>query len=264
MPLLQTRFRAAAVATLWLLPVLAAQPAPATDDPQLAASQAAIGRVVGDHALIDADGRPRSFAELRGRPVVLSLVYTSCYAICSGLTVNLREVVKLARQALGPGSFTVLTVGFDTPNDTPERMRLYARERGVATPEWIFASADAATMERLMRDVGFSYRASSKGFDHIIQTTVIDPGGRVALQVYGQDFRPPVLVEPLKQLIRGQALERGSLSDLVRSVKLLCTIYDPASGKYRFDPSLIMEIVAGVLALGMVGVAIVLSWRNVH
>jgi len=252
------------VAALWLLPLLAARSVPVTENPELAASQAAIGRVVGDHALIDADGTRFSFAELRGRPVVLSLVYTSCYAICSGLTVNLREVVKLARQALGPGSFTVLTVGFDTPNDTPERMRLYARERGVVTPDWIFASTDAATMERLMRDVGFSYKASPKGFDHIIQTTVIDPGGRVALQVYGQDLRPPALVEPLKQLIRGQALERGSLSDLVRSVKLLCTIYDPASGKYRFDPSLIMEIVAGVLALGMVGVAIVLSWRNVH
>jgi len=264
MPVLQTRARLGVVATLWLLPFLVASSAPVAESPELAASQGAIGRVLGDHALVDSEGRRRSFAELRGRPVVLSLVYTSCYSICSGLTVNLREVVRLARQALGPGSFTVLTVGFDTPNDTPERMRLYARERGVAVPDWIFASADAAAMERLMRDVGFSYRASPKGFDHIIQTTIIDPDGRVALQVYGQDFRPPVIVEPLKQLIRGQVLERGSLSDLVRSVKLLCTIYDPTSGKYRFDPSLIMEIVAGVLALGMVGIAIVLSWRNVH
>ena len=68
--------------------------------------------------------------QLRGRPVVLSLVYTSCYHVCSGLTLRLRETVKVAREALGPGSFSVVTVGFDTPNDTAERMRLYARERG--------------------------------------------------------------------------------------------------------------------------------------
>jgi protein SCO1/2 len=172
--------------------------------------------------------------------------------------------VNLARDALGPGSFNVLTVGFDTANDTPARMRLYARERGAVMPDWVFASTDSATMTRLMRDVGFSYKSSPKGFDHIIQTTIIDPDGRVVLQVYGQDFRPPTLIEPLKRLIRGQALERGSLSDLVRSVKLLCTIYDPSSGKYRFNFSLIVEIIAGVLALGMMAVAIILSWRNVH
>ncbi len=98
---------------------------------------------------------------------------------------------KVAREALGPDSFTVLTVGFDTPNDTPERMRLFAQRSRRDMPGWNFASADAATMERLARDVGFTYRASPKGFDHITQTTIIDRAGRVVLQVYGQDFDPP-------------------------------------------------------------------------
>lgn len=236
----------------------------ATESAELRASQAAIGRLVGDYSLIDSEGRRRQLSEFRGRPLVLSLIYTSCYAICSGLTVNLRDAVVLARQALGPDNFAVLTVGFDTANDTPARMHHYARERGAIMPGWIFASADAATMAKLMRDVGFTYKASSKGFDHLIQTTVIDGDGRVVLQVYGQDFRPTAIAEPVKRLLRGQALERGSILDLARSVKLLCTIYDPASGKYRFDYTIAIEIVAGVLALGMVGIALVLSWRNVH
>jgi protein SCO1/2 len=143
-------------------------------------------------------------------------------------------------------------------------MHMYARERSARMPGWIFASTDGGTIARLMRDVGFSYRASPKGFDHIIQTTIIDATGRVVLQVYGQDFSPPVLIEPLKRLARGQALERGSITDLIRSVKLFCTIYDPTSGRYRFDYAIIVEIVAGVLALGMVAIAIVLSWRNVR
>jgi protein SCO1 len=251
-------------ALLTLLLSLTAGPATASSSPELEASQAAIGRSLDDYALVDSGGRRFAFASLRGRPVVLSLVYTSCYAICSGLTVKLRDVVKLARDALGQGSFTVLTVGFDTPNDTPERMRLYARERGALQSGWIFASTDAATMSRLMRDVGFSYRASPKGFDHIIQTTIINADGRVVLQVYGQDFSPPSLVEPLKKLARGEALAGGSLADLVRSVKLFCTIYDPTSGRYRFDYSIVVDIVAGVLALGMVAIAIILSWRKAN
>ena len=60
---------------------------------------------------------------------------------------------------------------------------MFAQDRGVDMPGWYFASTDAATLERLARDVGFTYRASPKGFDHITQTTVIDRAGRVVGRV---------------------------------------------------------------------------------
>ena len=240
---------------------LAQTPAP-DDATALATSQAAINRQLDDYQFVDQRGRAFRLSSLRGKPVVLSLVYTSCYQVCSGLTVHLRDVARVAWRALGPESFTVLTVGFDTPNDTPARMRLYAQERGAGMPGWYFASTDTATLEQLARDVGFTYRPSPKGFDHITQTTVIDGTGRVTLQVYGQEFNPPSLVEPLKRLVRGQEIERGTLAGLARSVKLFCTIYDPASGRYRFDYSIVADAIAGILALGMVAVVIAVSWRN--
>jgi len=242
----------------------AAQAAAPDESVALATSQAAIGRLLDDYPFIDQRGQALRLSSLRGKPVVLSLVYTSCFRVCSGLTLHLREVVREAQRALGPDTFTVLTVGFDTPNDTPERMRLYAQERGAEMQGWYFASTDAATIERLARDVGFTYRRSPKGFDHITQTTIIDGRGRVVLQVYGQDFQSPSVVEPLKRLARGREIERGTLEGLLRSVKLFCTIYDPASGRYRFDYSIIADAIAGVLALGMVAIAIAVSWRNSH
>jgi protein SCO1/2 len=228
----------------------------------LNASQAAIGRKLGDYSFVDQRGQTFRLADLSGKPVVLSLVYTSCFQVCSGLTVHLRDVTRVARKALGADSFNVLTVGFDTPNDTPERMQLYARDRGADLPGWYFASADAATIGRLTRDVGFTYRSSPKGFDHITQTTVIDGAGRVMLQVYGESFDAPSLVEPLKRLVRGQEIERGTLAGLIRSVQLFCTIYDPASGRYTFDYSIVADAIAGILALGMVAIVIAVSWRN--
>jgi len=229
----------------------------------LRTSQAAIGRTVGGVEMVTADGARLSFEELRGRPVVLSLVYTSCYHVCSGLTLRLRETVKVAREALGADAFTVVTVGFDTPNDTPGRMQSYARERGAEQPGWYFASTDAATLERLATTVGFTYFPSPKGFDHITQTTIIDARGRVVLQVYGEDFAPPLVVEPLKKMVWGGNLDRRTLEGLVNTVKLFCTIYDPSSGRYRFDYSLIVNIAAGSLALGIALAGILAALRNV-
>lgn len=242
-------------------------PAPAAgmDDAEaLRISQARIGHTLGDYEFTTADGALRSLQQLRGRPVVLSLIYTSCYHVCSGLTLHLRETVKVARDALGPESFSVVTVGFDTTNDTPERMRMYARERGATQAGWYFASTDAATITRLAQDVGFTYFASPKGFDHITQTTIIDATGRIVLQVYGEDFAPPLVVEPLKKLVWGQNLDRGTLEGLVNTVKLFCTIYDPTSGRYRFDYSLIVNILAGSLALGIAAAGILAAMRNVR
>lgn len=254
-----TAWPAAVAAVLAVL----STPARADDAEALRTSQAAIGRSIEGVRLTLADGTQLGFEELRGRPLLLSLVYTSCYHVCSGLTLRLRETVKVARQALGAEAFTVVTVGFDTPNDTPERMQAYARERGAVQPGWYFAGTDAAGIERLAGMVGFTWFPSPKGFDHVTQTTIIDAGGRVVLQVYGEDFAPPLVVEPLKKLVWGQNLDRSTLQGLVNTVKLFCTIYDPTSGRYRFDYSLIVNILAGGLALGIALTGILAALRNV-
>lgn len=259
---LQSARYALGLALAWLLGAPAQAGQQFSEAEALRTSQAAIGRTVGDLVLALDGGETLTFEQLRGRPVLLSFVYTSCYQVCSGLTLRLRESVKVARDALGADSFTVVTVGFDTPNDTPERMRTYARERGAVLPDWHFAGGDAATIEKLAATAGFTYFASPKGFDHITQTTVIDAKGRIVLQVYGEDFLPPLVVEPLKKLVWGQSVDRSTIDGLVNTVKLFCTIYDPSSGRYRFDYSLIMNIVAGSLAFGIALAGIVAGLRN--
>jgi protein SCO1/2 len=225
-------------------------------------SQAAIGRVIGDVELTDQHGRRLRLAELRGRPLVLSLVYTNCYYVCSGLTLHLRDAVRLARDTLGAGRFSVLTVGFDAQHDTPARMLAYARDRGIEGAEWRFASADAATIGRLADEVGFTWAASPRGFDHIAQVTIVDADGRVVQQIYGQDFPPPQLVDPLKSLVLARGLDRSTVQGVLDTVQLFCAVYDPASGRYAFDYSMIVSALPALLVLGMVAAAIVVAGRR--
>lgn len=234
------------------------------DAEALRTSQAAIGRVLGGYTLTDSSGAPLTLEQLRGRPVVLSFIYTSCYYVCPSLTLRLRGTVKVARDALGDSAFSVVTVGFDSPRDTTDRMAVYGRERRVGGPGWYLASADAETIRRIAHDAGFTYVPSPKGFDHVTQTTILDASGRIVLQIYGEDFAPPSVVEPLKKLVWGGQVDRLALASLVDRVRLVCTVYDPASGRYRFDYSLIVEIVAGALALGIAAAGILAAMRNVR
>ncbi|MEN8132127.1 MAG: SCO family protein, partial [Pseudomonadota bacterium] len=193
---------------------------------------------------------------------VISLIYTSCYHICPMITKQLERVVEIAADALGEGSFSVATIGFDTQADTPQRMRSYARERGIDASNWWFLSTDAATIEALSSELGFIFFSSPKGFDHLAQTTILDAQGRVYRQVYGELLNSPNFVEPLKELVWGLEADPATLSGWLKGVRLFCTIYDPSTGRYRFDYSIFIALAVGIISLGSVAVFIVRAWRQ--
>lgn len=228
-------------------------------------SEAAIGRQVGAHRLSAADGTAFGLAELRGRPLVVSLVYTSCSSVCPATTQNLKRAVARARAALGENSFAVLTVGFDARNDTPARLAAFAADQDIAgDPLWRVASADAATIDALLDDVGFSYSAAAGGFEHVAQTTLVDAQGYVRRQVYGDDFPIQMFVEPLKGLVFGTQTRSLSLADLADRVRFLCTVYDPMSGRYRTDYAIFLGIGLGAASLVLMAWVIVGLWRGVR
>jgi protein SCO1/2 len=232
-------------------------------DVALAQSQAAIGREMGEVRFTAADGRSVKLSDLRGKPLVLSMVYTSCYQICPMTTRYLSQVVDKARDALGEDSFAVAVVGFDVALDTPAAMRYFANKQGIADDGWNLLSVDRNDVERLADDLGFLYTPSANGYDHLIQATIIDSNGRVYRQVYGQVFDTPLLVDPLIDLVLGRSSpEQPILASLVSKIKLFCTTYDPARDGYYFDYSLFIGMLIGGSIIVFTSVVVVRGWRN--
>ncbi len=251
----------ALVLATWFAAV--AQAAPAFDrDQALAISQAAIGRSVADHVFYATDGTVRRLSAYAGKPLVVSLIFTSCHYVCPTTTRHLADVVRKARAVLGDDSFAVATIGFDTVNDTADRMRSFARQQRIDIDDWDFLATDAATIDAFTQELGFQFYPSGGAFDHLVQTTVIDADGVVFRQIYGIEFDTPHLVEPLKVLVFGENEHRSLLDDLTARVLLFCTVYDPASDSYKFNYSLFVGLAVG-LSLGAVFVVLLLrEWRK--
>ncbi len=258
------RLRTGLLAALLALAPLAGQAA--GDDAAQRAfekSQAAIGNRVGDHRLTDMNGAALRLGELTERPLVISLVYTSCGTVCPVVSDHLREVVLDARRALGADSFNVLTFGFDAREDSPAKLRGFAASHRIEDiPRWRVASADPATTQVLLRELGFSYEDIAGGFRHVTQTSVLAPGGEVFRQVYGEDFPAPALVEPLKQLVLGGPALSPQPAELWKRLTFLCTTYDPATGAYRFDYSIFFGVFFGGVSLLLMALVILRLWRE--
>lgn len=228
----------------------------------LRTSQAAIGRQVGAYRLTDQDGRAIDLRSLAGRPALVSFIFTSCAHTCPVITRQLAIAVDDARDVLGEGTFSVLTIGFDSPTDSPERMRDYARQRHIDTRDWYFLSGDPDTLQRLTAEFGFVYFPAPHGFDHLAQVSVLDGDFRIRRQIYGDELRPEFIVEPLRQLLLGSAGNLAGPGDLLDRIRLFCTVYDPASGRYKFDYSLLLIALTGSMSLGAILYFIVVSWRH--
>jgi protein SCO1/2 len=244
--------------------ILAAEPdfASFSRDDALAYSQAAIGTTLQGIELRNSDGSVRRLEDYRGRPLVISMIYTSCHHICPNTTRYLDEVVQKARAALDEDSFQVVSIGFDTVNDNPERMALFRKRADVEDGGWDFLSGDAAAMAELTRQLGFIYYPSPKGFEHLVQVTIVDGEGAIYRQVYGMSFDTPLLIEPLKDLVFDRQVPQSALHYMSNRIRLFCTVYDPATDSYRVDISVFIGTFVGMVVSILFGTVLVKEWRR--
>lgn len=243
---------------------------PALDErAALQAGDAAIGRLVSaEHVLLDRQGRPVRLSSYRGKPLLVSFIYTGCFEICPASTRALHEAVKGLDKLLAPNQFNVVSIGFNQPFDSPTAMRAFAAQHRIDYANWEFLSPAPAGVAALLRDFGFSYAATPAGFDHVLGVTLVDAQGRIHAQVYGERMNAQRIGEPLRQLLTGAAASPGpqpagmKLADVIERVRILCTVYDPETGRYRYDYALIFEIVGGLLFFLTVAVYFGLEWRE--
>ena len=231
-------------------------------DDALAYSQKAIGTTVDGVVLTRLDGSQVSLESYRGKPLVISLIFTSCHHICPATTQHLREVADKARAVLGQDSFEMVSVGFDVANDSPERMAQFRRGEGVVDEHWSFLSGDAASIDKLVHQLGFIFTPSARGFDHLIQTSIIDRSGAVYRQVYGITFPTPQLIEPLKELVFNKPAGHSALDYLGGRIRLFCTVYDPATDSYYIDISVFIGTFVGMVVSLIFGRILFKEWRR--
>jgi protein SCO1/2 len=242
---------------------LVAIPAAALDyDAAMKQSRAAIGRVPGDYAFTGADGRRVRLSDFRGRPLLVSFVYTGCGQVCPTTTRFLDKALQQAGAAFGSGAFNVATIGFNLPFDNAEAMGQFAKHQGIDRAHWKFLSPDAASVERLTADFGFAYEASTGGFDHVTQLSIVDADGRIVQQLYGESFDPKLLATAIRGAVAGTPAPVQDLADLVTRARILCTVYDPSTGRYRLDYGLFIEIFAGLSILGTTLLYLLREWRR--
>jgi len=229
-----------------------------------ALSQGVIGKPLGDFVLLNREGQPVELSRYRGKPLLVSFIYTACFQVCPTTTRNLQKAIQGTVDVMGADRFNVISIGFNQPFDSPAALRDFAKQYGIHLPNWEFLSPAAAIVGDLTRSFGFSFVATAAGFDHLNQVTLVDADGIIVRQVYGEKFTAADLAEPLKQLITGSAIppEVDTLSEIMARIRIICSVYDPVTGRYRTNYSLYFQFAGFVTFVGFLIYLSLHFWKN--
>jgi protein SCO1/2 len=122
-----------------------------------------------DFELTDQDGRRLSMRGLRGQPVLVTFLYTTCDETCPGQA----QLVKGALDELGH-DLPAVAVAVDPPRDTPERARAFLAEQRM-TGRLSFALGSREELRPVWR--GFAIQPQSVREEHQARFTLVDERG---------------------------------------------------------------------------------------
>jgi protein SCO1 len=188
---------------------------------------------------------------LRGKPVILNLVYFDCPLLCNQVLDALVRSLNVLKYKIGK-DFDVLSVSIDPREDSQKALekkadvlRRYTMEGAQAREGWHFLTGDEPAIQALAASVGFrySYNAQLKQYAHPAGIVFLTPDGRASRYIYGLSFPARDLTLALTEA------SNGKIGGVIEQALLLCYVYDPNSASYSFAIMRVIQVLGTITAL---------------
>lgn len=106
-------------------------------------------------ALTTHDGKTVRFYDdlLKGKSVVINVIFTDCKDVCPLETANLVQLQKQLGDRVGKDVF-FYSISIDPRRDTPEVLKAYAEKFGAGGPGWLFLTGRPEDIKLITRKLG--------------------------------------------------------------------------------------------------------------
>lgn len=142
-----------------------------------------IGDALPEYHFTNELGRALSTKDFTGQALVFTFFFTRCPypAFCPMLSMNfLAAETKLLSMTNAPANWHLLSISFDTANDTPAILKEYASRYDYNAGHWSFVTGDLVEITAIGDQVGETFgHDETGGVTHNLRTVVVDARGKI-------------------------------------------------------------------------------------
>jgi len=152
-----------------------------------------------DHQWKNQYNQSFQLADLKGKPVVMTMIFTHCEYACPMMVNDLKKVEKELTKKHEAVKFVLIS--FDHLRDTPERLQEYVKAQGLGE-NWILLHGDAEQIKEISLVLDISYEQMENGaFAHANRKLVLDKDGSIVFSLDGLQTKPKPIVEALNKVL---------------------------------------------------------------
>lgn len=134
------------------------------------------------------DGKSMKLNNLKGKTLVVVMIYTSCKSACPVLVSKMKQIEKAIDKAYLPAINLVL-VTIDPENDTPEKLKTFAQTNKMDEPHWTFLTSTEEETQEFANVLAMKYKKIDPiDFSHSNIITVFNPYGELVIQEEGLEI----------------------------------------------------------------------------
>lgn len=146
--------------------------------------------------------------ELKGKVLVMVMIYTTCKAACPRLIADMRRIEEQVPEIYDE-KVQYIMVSIDPETDTPERLKSFAAENQMTEDRWMFIRSTNELTREFASVLAVNYKKiSPMDFSHSNIISVFDPQGEMVFQQEGLDTNNKNTINTIVEL--ASQLEAGS------------------------------------------------------
>jgi protein SCO1/2 len=137
---------------------------------------------------------------LKGKTLVMVMIYTTCKAACPRLMADMRNIEKqIPEDKLEDLHFVLVSI--DPKTDTPERLKAFAIENLMDAEHWTFLQGTESSVREFANVLAVKYKQiSPMDFSHSNIISVFNSGGELIHQQEGLGVDNKETVQTIMQL----------------------------------------------------------------
>jgi protein SCO1/2 len=169
------------------------------------AAELAVLRTAPDFSLKTQDDKPLKLADLRGKVVLVSFIFTTCSGTGPATTSRMNTVAReLKREGLFKNDrVRLVSITLDPKRDTPKALRKYRELYDIEGDHWAFLTGPVADVNKVVAAWGMWAKPAKDGqLDHPSRIFLLDTRGRIR-EIYSLEFfKAAWVLEDVRDLLK--------------------------------------------------------------